>query len=104
MALMLSIPYWLPLSLEISSSKSYSTMFCSSFLSNLFRIHSTISLLLFTYHIPSHPIIIKSTFLFSILMMSGLAVIIWSSGFTVPRLYYRSPRARDKFRPPFTRP
>lgn len=78
-ALMLSIPYWLPLSLETSSSKSYSTISLRSLLSfNLLLIQSTISLLVFTYHIPSQPIIMKSTFSFFILMMSGLAVIICS--------------------------
>lgn len=104
MALMLSMPYWLPLSLEISSSRSYSTISLSSLLSNLRLIHSTISLFVFTYHIPSHPIIINSTFSFFIRMMSGFAVIICYSGFTLPRLYYRSPSARDRFSPPFTRP
>jgi hypothetical protein len=36
--------------------------------------------------------------------MSGKAVIACSSGRTAALLYYKSPKARDKFSPPFTLP
>ena len=43
MALMLSMPYWLPLSLETNSSKSSSVIFCEGvYLVILFLTHSTI--------------------------------------------------------------
>jgi hypothetical protein len=77
MALMLSMPYWLLLSLETRLSRSYSRI--ASLLIDLLSlavIQLTISLLVFTYHMPSHPIIIKSMFSFLVFVMSGLAVII----------------------------
>lgn len=105
MALILSIPYWLLLSLETRLPRSYSriSLFAIDFLI-LAAIHSTISALLFTYQIPSHPIIIKSMFSFFVLVMSGFGVIICYSGFSFTSLYSRSPNARERFKPPLTLP
>ncbi len=101
----LSMPYWLPLSLETSSSRSSSQIPLNSFLSILAFTQSTIYEFVLIYHIPSHPIIIKSMFSFLIFMMSGLAVIICSSADRLSFfLYYPSPRARERFRPPLTLP
>jgi hypothetical protein len=105
MADMLSIPYWLPLSLEISSSSKSSQMSLKSLLSSLTLIQSTIYWLVLIYQIPSQPIIIKSMFSFLIFVMSGFAVIICSSADNeLFLLYYPSPKARDKLRPPLTLP
>lgn len=102
---MLSMPYWLPLSLETSSSTRSSQIILNSLLYNLFFIQSTIYEFVFIYHIPSHPIIIKSMFSFFILMMSGFAVIICSSGESDSFfLYSPSPNALERFSPPFTLP
>jgi len=102
----LSIPYSLFESLATSESRSSSRIFEFSFFSsNLFEIHFTISSLLFYYQIPSQPIIIKSMFSFLIFLISGLAVIICSSGDKfLFYLYYKSPKALDKFKLPLTRP
>ncbi len=102
---MLSIPYWLPLSLETSSSRSSSQMTSNFFLSSLALTQSTISGLVLIYQIPSHPIIIKSMFSFLIFVISGLAVIICSSAGRLSFfLYSPSPNARLKLSPPFTLP
>ncbi len=101
----LSIPYWLPLSLETSSSKSSSQMVSNFLFSSLALTQSTISELVLIYQIPSHPIIIKSMFSFFVFDMSGFAVIICSYGERLSFfLYSPSPKARLRFRPPFTRP
>ena len=102
---MLSIPYWLPLSFETSSSSSSSQIPSNFFLSSRALTQSTISGFVFIYQIPSHPIIIKSMFSFFIFVMSGFAVIICSSADRLSFfLYSPSPNARLKFRPPFTLP
>lgn len=74
---MLSIPYSPPPSFASSSiSNSFTISFNAIFFFNLADTHSFICSLLFTYQIPSQPIMIKSTFLLSITFISGLAVII----------------------------
>jgi len=102
--LMLSMPYWLLLSLASSSSKSYYNISLPDLLPILLLIHSTISLLLFTYHMPSQPIIIKSTLSFLILLKSGTHVIICYSWILLFFLYSKSPIALERFSPPLTLP
>lgn len=106
MALILSIPYWLLLSFDTSSPSNSSVMlWLPSPLLILVVIQLTISLFVLTSQMPSQPIIIKSMFLFSVLVMSGHGLIICSSGLSLsPVLYSRSPRARERLSPPFTRP
>lgn len=102
---MLSMPYWFPLSFETNSSSKSSQINLKSLLSNLLLTQSTIYEFVLIYHIPSHPIIIKSMFSFLIFVMSGLAVIICSSADKVLFfLYYPSPKALERFRPPLTLP
>ena len=102
---MLSMPYWFPLSFETSSSSNYSQIALNSFLSKRALTQSTIYAFVLIYHMPSHPIIIKSMFQFLIFLMSGLAVIICSYGDNASFfLYSPSPKALDKLRPPFTLP
>lgn len=102
---MLSMPYWFPLSLETSSSRRSSQISLKSLLSSLVLTQSTIYPFDLIYHIPSHPIIIKSMFSFFILIMSGFAVIICSSADKLLfLLYYLSPKALDRLSPPLTLP
>lgn len=102
----LSIPYSLLVSLAISSSRSSSKIFPCYFLSsNLLVTQATMSSLDFTSQIPSQPIMIKSRFWLGILMMSGLAVMIWSYGGNLAfPLYSKSPSALERFKLPFTLP
>lgn len=75
------------------------------FWSNLLFTHFIIYYDVFTYHIPSHPIITNYTFSFFTFDMSGFAVIIcYYAGKFVFCLYYKSPNALDKFKLPFTLP
>ena len=105
MADMLSMPYWFPLSFETSSSSSSSQIPLKSFLSILPFTQSTIYEFVFIYHIPSHPIIIKSMFSFFIFMMSGFAVIICSYADKLSFfLYYPSPKALERLSPKVTVP
>jgi len=89
-----------------SSNNSSKILPIAIFLSSILVFtQATISLLDLTSHIPSHPITIKSMFSFFIFMMSGFAVIICSSGNKfLLYLYYRSPKARLRFKLPFTLP
>ena len=89
----------------INYENNYSTMAPKLFWPILFFIHPTISPLLFTYHIPSHPIIRKSISSFFIFVISGSAVIICYYGDKfLLFLYYKSPIARERFRLPLIRP
>lgn len=112
MELILSQPLPSPISFAINSSNKSSNILSNSYSYSIFcYMNWDMVLICIVSQIPSHPISRKwSSFAKGLSMMSGSALIIYSSGFRLGFcLYCKSPIARERFRfeltlPSFTNP